>query len=132
MDTAATIHTFTMRWPIIDMRHPLNELLGQAMQDLARELRNRLWQQAEPVEWAITRATGGMVLVATVAVALPDRTDETDLAKHRRRREPRLCRGDDVRELLDQGETHAAIAARLGITEAAVDRHRYVRSRSAS
>jgi lambda repressor-like predicted transcriptional regulator len=46
----------------------------------------------------------------------------------RRRPDGRGTPREDVLELLAQGETHAAIAARLGISEAAVDRARYGRS----
>lgn len=44
------------------------------------------------------------------------------------RRDRAYTAREDVLELLALGETHAAIAARLGISEAAVDRARYGRS----
>lgn len=119
--------TYTMRWPIIDMRLPLADLLGQAMQDLAAELRSRILRQVAPVEWSITRDHAGMILVAAVPVSTPSREEDRDLSEHRRRRATVRATGDDIRELLAMGETHAAIAARFGITEAAVDRARYDR-----
>lgn len=116
--------TYRMQWPIIDMRTPLNDLLGQAMQDLAAELRSRILRQAAPVEWSITRDHAGMVLVATVPVAAPDRAEDQDLAEHRRRRDRRTNHAEDVADLIELGETDAAIAARLGISETSARRAR--------
>ena len=118
--------TWQMTWPIVDMTTPLNDLLGAAMQDIAVELRNRIYRQAAPVEWHITRQGAGIVLVADVPVALPDRSEEPDRTRDRRRQpDGGLRRGaarEDVLELLRLGETPEAIAQRLGITVDAVKR----------
>lgn len=123
-------HTYVVRWPIVDMRTPLSDLLGTAMQDIARELTTRLLRQAAPVEWAITRDHAGMVLVATVPVTVPDRVDEPDPPGARRNGRDDLQTRESIHELFAMGETHAAIASRLGISEAAVDRARYRRRAS--
>jgi len=122
--------TWRMTWPITDMTTPLNDLLGWAMQDIARELRARVLRQSAPVEWRISRNGAGIVLVAEVPVQTPDPGDDEQHldARHRRTSQRARLRREDVHELLRLGETSESIAARFGVTHEAVERHRYART----